>query len=64
MTVQPLQLADTNLVAPVKNIFQDDTAELRIKRLTRESTAVTEALSRTPLRFSLVKSEGRRLHLM
>ncbi len=64
MTVQPLQLADDNLIAPVKNIFQDDSPELRIKRLTRESTAVTEALSRTPLRFTLVKTESRRLHLM
>ncbi len=64
MTIEPLQLAATNLVTPAPTNFLNDSAVLRIKRLTRESTVVTEALARTPLRFSLIKSDGRRLHLI
>ena len=64
MTIQPLQLANTNLVETNANPVREDTAILLLKRLTRQSTAVTKALAETPLRFTLVKCAGRRLHIV
>ena len=63
MSVQVLQLAKCNMAQNFQHNRQSENVVLRVKRLTRQSIAVTEALADVPLRFSLVKPDSRRLHL-
>lgn len=63
MSIQVLQLAKAHLAQPNQHDRQSDSVVLRVKRLTRQSTCVTEALAETTLRFSLIKPDSRRLHL-
>ena len=61
MYVQPLQLEKSEMIIPVINDIERDTPVKRILRVTRQTKIITEALARTPLRFTLVKPATSRL---
>lgn len=57
MYKEPLQLDRTDMIILGFPRLDTGTVENRIKRLTRQSTIVSDALAQTGLRFSLVKYE-------
>ncbi|MBV1865809.1 MAG: hypothetical protein KUG74_15430 [Rhodobacteraceae bacterium] len=61
MFVQPLQLDVARVVSPKMKPLLGNATIVRMLRRTRQSTAVSDALKGTDLRFSLVKPETSRL---
>jgi hypothetical protein len=63
MAEKALVLGADDLVGNRPSVVSNSTVAARLQRLTRESTLVTEALARTPLRFSLIKPVSKRIYV-